>query len=566
MADHNQLMSVFKGNQIEAKYHAEEGTMYSHNAYIEALPEIMEPSDVARRILRLPAWHESQRQWSAIRRLHAVQTIANYIEPLPMHMDLEQRFSRMIRNGYMARNPISAEWVKQIRAGYQGLEWWTDDNQPPIIQSTAAGFAVVGTSGVGKSTAVKSVLGLYPQVIFHSEYNSHPFNRTQLVWLHLECPYNGSIKGLCQNFFNAIDQILGTRYYQKFNRHAAHQLLPSMAHIASFLGLGVLVIDEIQRISQFKSGGAEQVLNFFVELANTIGVPVVLIGTFKALPLLTDQFAQARRSAGQGDMILSNMANDETWNHLIDKMWRYQWTNMPTELSDAIRKTLYEESQGIIDIAAKLYMLAQWSVIGQQNERLSPARFRAVAKESLRLVRPILDALKRRDMKALSEISDVVPIPIDLQEHLRRAEERVQVEGSLNTLRTQSSSNLGANAPEMEIVGWLLSCGIEQKVAVECAYRAVRLHANSTDIGEAMKSAIKMALQREEETPSAEESHASQTANPAASKKAARTSAAHHPQDLKETVAAGRKRGLPAYETLKEYGIIQPIDELIKLK
>jgi len=563
MFDHSQSSSVFKGNQISARYHPEDG-VYSHNAFIEALPANMEKSEVARRILRLPKWDDSQRNWSEIRRLHAVQTIANYIEPLPLHIGLTQRFSTMIKNGYIARNPLSDEWVKQIRAGYDAMDWWTDENEPPPIQSTAAGFAIVGTSGVGKTTAVKSVLGLYPQVIFHSEYNGQPFNRTQLVWLHLECPYNGSVRGLCQNFFYTIDQILGTRYYQKFDRLAERKTLQSMAHIASLLGLGVLVIDEIQRVIQGKSGESEPMLDLFVELANTIGVPVVLIGTYEALPLVTKAFSPARRGSGQGDMLLSNMENDETWNYLISNMWRLQWTNEPTELTDEILETLYDESQGIIDIAAKLYMLAQWSVIGQASERLNPARFRSVAKENLRLVRPILEAMRKKDLKVLSQISDVIPNPIDLYGHLKQAEERVQVEGSLNTLRVQNITEHGTNNPEFEIVSWLITAGIDPKLAAECASRAVQLHANSTNIEEAMRGAMKMALQRIEENTVPEETQVIQTAK-TVKKKAARTNTTNPSQDLREIVSSGKKCGIPAYEALKEAEVIKPIHELVDL-
>ena len=46
--------------------------------------------------------------------------------------------------------------------------------------------------------------------------------------------------------------------------------------------LGLLVIDEIQHLNQAKSGGAEKMLNFFLQLMNTLGLPVVLIGTYGA--------------------------------------------------------------------------------------------------------------------------------------------------------------------------------------------------------------------------------------------------------------------------------------------
>jgi hypothetical protein len=55
-----------------------------------------------------------------------------------------------------------------------------------------------------------------------------------------------------------------------------------MANVAAVLGLGVLVIDEIQRLNEASSGGAAKMLNFFGQMVNQFSVPVVLVGTFKA--------------------------------------------------------------------------------------------------------------------------------------------------------------------------------------------------------------------------------------------------------------------------------------------
>ena len=52
----------------------------------------------------------------------------------------------------------------------------------------------------------------------------------------------------------------------------------------------MLVIDEVQRISKASSGGVGEMLNFFTELVNTIGVPIVLVGTYKALSVLMGEF------------------------------------------------------------------------------------------------------------------------------------------------------------------------------------------------------------------------------------------------------------------------------------
>jgi len=139
---------------------------------------------------------------------------------------------------------------------------------------------------VGKTTSVESVLSLYAQQIQHSgKYGGHALDRVQLVWLKLECPQDGSLRGLCLNFFQAVDEIVGTRYYPKFGnnrRRSVDELLPEMANVAAVLGLGVLVIDEIQRLNEASSGGAAKMLNFFGQMVNQFSVPVVLVGTFKA--------------------------------------------------------------------------------------------------------------------------------------------------------------------------------------------------------------------------------------------------------------------------------------------
>ena len=100
-----------------------------------------------------------------------------------------------------------------------------------------------------------------------------------------------------QKLFKAIDDLLGTRYLEKFgylNRVTSTMLL-HMTSLASMYGIGVLVIDEIQHLLHAKND-QEEMLNFFVTLSNTVGIPTVLIGTSKARELFKGNFRQARRA------------------------------------------------------------------------------------------------------------------------------------------------------------------------------------------------------------------------------------------------------------------------------
>ncbi|NQX71813.1 ATP-binding protein [Paenibacillus alba] len=431
---------VLLGRTIKADYKEQPIWAYKWNPFIEALPPIFEYQQVTKRIRNYPDYQDEQRKLGKSIRLHLVQQLVDYVEPLPEHILIEQRISRMLRHGYRARNPLFRKYTKQFTIGFDELlEQGVDEKgrNKAGIRPTAAGFAIIGCSGLGKTTSIESTLLLYPQVIEHSNYRSRPLPVKQITWLKLNCPFDGSTKGLCINFFQAVDAVLGTsRYFKKYVSKGATQdiLIPHMAQIATLHGLGVLVIDEIQNLSLLKSGGAEKMLNFFTQLVNTIGVPIVLLGTFKAIKLFSGSFSQARRNSGQGDLIMDRIPNGEKWNFFIQKLWKYQWTSTLTEYDQSFAKLLYELSQGIIDIAVKLYMLAQWEVIADirnKNEIITKKVLNDVAKNHLRLVRPMLQALKSGNMELVKKYEDLYPKWNDLDEVLKQATEKLIITGKM---------------------------------------------------------------------------------------------------------------------------------------
>lgn len=148
---------------------------------------------------------------------------------------------------------------------------------------------------------------------------------------------------------------------------------------------------------------------------NTIGVPVILIGTLSAIPLLQENFRQARRASGLGSLIWDRMPKGKAWDYFINQLWKYQWTRVPTEISPEIRDVLYDESQGILDIVVKLFMLAQLRVVSigevrRGPEMLTAELLRKVAREDFRVVRPMLEALRTNDANALLKYDDLLPL------------------------------------------------------------------------------------------------------------------------------------------------------------
>ncbi|NJD92196.1 MAG: ATP-binding protein [Geobacter sp.] len=553
------------GTRIEAKYSESEEPLHRHNCFIEALPQALTPVQVSGLISRYPVYDEQERTLPPQRRLFAVQRIANCIFPMPEFLEIEQKFSRMIRGGYMDRNPLESEWARQLRSGFPELEKnWADYGIQPLIRSTAAGFAIIGCSGVGKSTIVESILSLYPQVIVHTKYNETPFDQQQLVWLKLDCPFDGSLKGLCFFFFEAIDQILGTRYAKKYENPrlwSVDKLLPIMSQLAGSLGMGVLAIDEIQRLSLAKSGGAEKMLNFFVELTNTFGVPVVLLGTFKAFSLFSEEIAMARRMAGQGDVVISNLQQDELWDRFISKLWKYQWTREPTPLSPKLSKVMYEESQGIVDIAVKIYMLTQWSVIGEEDERLTPGRIREVAKGNFHMLRPILQALRFNDTDFLSKVTDVVPVAGQMERFFAAAVKRVSLYGTVDNLANQErqvpeDEGESFDSPVYQIGSLLAKAGHPVPLSMRWAQQAVERFAAEADLKLATSEAFRLAAEHELQT--------REPAPPVPTLPKTKTAKVISLSgDLREIAKPALKKKSSVYVELKAAGVIKPATEFL---
>jgi len=389
---------------------------YRGNPLIEALPPIwIDSNEVIDMLSHDDGHHNGERQYEPRYRMHCVLRLFRYFQPLEQHIDIEQRLSLCIRQGYLHRSPLSPDYARALADGYKTIK--SGSYELPIAYNpTGSGFTIIGLSGVGKTSAVTRILNLYPQVIVHARYRGTPLVLKQIVWLKLECPHDGLVKGLCMEFFGAVDRAAGTNYFKLYAKRATtiDLMMQGMEQIARLHCVGVLVIDEIQHLTLAKGGGSAKTLNFLVTLVNKIGIPVVLVGTTPAMEVLQSEFRQARRSSGhQGDLLWDRMKNDASWDIFVSTMWENQWTRQIVPINDEFRDALYYESQGIVDIAVKLYAMAQIRAIGLQTETIAPGDFRIVASEKLGLIKPALDALRSGDKKRIAAIGDIAPISID---------------------------------------------------------------------------------------------------------------------------------------------------------
>lgn len=466
----------------KAQYREQVIPEYQGNPLIEALPEIWGGDMVVEMLSEAAAYNDGERQLDAHYRMHCIQRLFHYFQPLEQHVDIEQRISRCIRQGYINRNPITREYARILADGYQALTERSGYQSIRGFRPNASGFTIIGMSGVGKSTAVERILSLYPQCIMHSNYQNQPLPMTQLVWLKLDCPHDGSVKGLCFQFFEAVDRAMGSEYFPKYtkSRFTVDVLMVLMTQLVNLYQIGILIIDEIQHLSLAKGGGSEKMLNFFVTLVNTIGIPVVMIGTTKAMSILQSEFRQARRGSGQGDLLWDRMKNDISWQVFVASMWRHQWTKQKMLLTNEMRDSLYEESQGIIDIAVKLYVMVQIKAIATGRDTFEAKDFHMAAVEKLGLVKPMLDALRTGDKKKLRQYGDIAPISIEdyLSAYTVAAEQKIPERKPREKISIMEQAVLK-----------LLELGVEPEKAKRLAGKVLAANKSRSDVAGVVKEA-----------------------------------------------------------------------------
>lgn len=452
-------------NFIRATYTPSFGE-YEGNPFIEALPPIMqEISDIKANLIGKIDYDPQDILRSKNERIHLTsQLLHQFFQPITRHISLESKISILIRQGYIGRNIADGKLNQHLQNGYERI-MSGDINafRFEAPKSTALSYSLIGCSGSGKSTTLYRILSLYPQVIYHEKYNF-----TQLVYLKIDCPHDGSLKNLCLHFFKAIDVALGTEFEKRvaLKRLGIEALLNYMRQITNTYAIGVLVIDEIQHLSVKNSGGAEKMLNFFVTLINVVGLPVVMVGTPKAKFIFDGDLRSARRGAGFGAVIWepmknhppsSNTSTKTEWIAFTNALWKYQWLTNKEQLSDEIRDCWYELSQGVLDIVVKLFVLAQCRAIMTKLERITPSLLRQVYEDELKFVHPMIEALKSGDPNRIAMYSDLTIPHVDktlllLQQKIEEEQEKFeQYNGNAQAQRLHNLL-IATGYPESKVV------------------------------------------------------------------------------------------------------------------
>ena len=539
--------------------------------YVSELPTVGQAADLYESLAVEPDWHPTERQLPPNLRRTGVVRLSSYFKPGARHLAFAEGFLLFLHGGYEGRGRVLADHQRRIREfGAQHAAGLLLDSQktaqgsdgeeghPKVhmtqkmigTRNTAGSAVLIGTAGMGKTLTVEEILNGIPELIEHTT----PMSLKQVVWLKLDCPHKGSVRALCFDFFTEMDRILGTTYLKTYAglRATEESMMSHMALVANLHALGVLVIDEIQHLGRVREDH-DVLLKFLVTLINKIGVPVLLIGTNAASDIVRKTLRLGRRSVGLGSATWERYGPDEEdWKDFVADLWRYQWTDVETPLDDILRTTLYEQSAGIVDIAVKLFMLAQLRAIrrgeGGGSECISPALIRSVARDDLAIIRPLVEALNSGDRRRIERYGDMAPLR-DVFTKILQTET-----GNANLALPQSKpGHRGTRADEVEdesTEGGLLrsvfrQLGIADDIGRQLVdeAKADRPDADVWEIMEMVRERLKVSPARKPPTSKSKRDRPVET---------------YVDGDLRGIVAAGSAEGVSSYRALLHAGLAGP--------
>lgn len=315
-------------------------------------------------------------------------------------------------------------------------------------------------------------------------------NLYQISHLLIQTPFDGSVKTIIYDFMYQVDLIMGTNYFKRYSnsRLSTSQLMPIIAQIARSTHLGMLIIDEIQNLKSVKSKNSSQVLNFFTTLINLLNIPIVMVGTPRAMDIFQSQFRQARRNTNTGNIMWDRLKRDDIWDLFLRGLWQYQWTREESAFNEEFSTVLYDASQGIIDICVKLFMMCQLRSITSGEETITIPLIKKVAEEELKIVSPMLNALRTNNLMKLADYDDLV-FP-NIVEFLGRERIVLDQKQVMESLKQGASRKAEQNNMVRDAVFRLSILGIEEGIAKETVAEVISQSNQPNDLSQLVQTAF----------------------------------------------------------------------------
>ena len=365
---------------------------------IDALPRMKSGNELMAELKVLPEYNSGICNTDTPIRLMALSDLYKIYIPSKMSLEIYSKLYLALLRSMQKKGTKLA--VQQQNQNYRAIM----QQEYSGIMGGSDSFTIIGTSGIGKSSAISRAINLITENRVIEVDNPY----TQIVpCIIVQCPFDSSVKGLLLEVLRKVDEILDSKYYQNALRARAttDMLIGSVSQVA-LNHIGMLVVDEIQNVANSKNG--KSLIGALTQLINNSGISICMVGTPESTRFFESAIQLARRSVG---LQYTTMSYDYHFQEFCKIMFQYQYVKKRTEITDGIIRWLYEHSAGITSVVVALIHDAQEIAILNKKETLNLESLNEAYQQRLSLLHGYIQPSISQD-KQTSKTKKKLPITI----------------------------------------------------------------------------------------------------------------------------------------------------------
>lgn len=311
------------------------------------LPEMKSGNGLISALSIIPEYDETICQQNQAVRLMALSDLYQIYIPSQMSLEIYSKLYLALLRSMQKKGTQMA--IKQRYENYKAIQQQSYSG----ILGGSDSFTIIGTSGIGKSSAISRAISLITENrIIETD---KPYTKI-IPCLIVQCPFDSSVKGLLLEILRKVDEELGTDHYihaVKSRASTTDMLIGAVSSIA-LNNIGMLVVDEIQNVVNSKNG--KSLIGALTQLINNSGISICMVGTPESTVFFEQAMQLARRSVG---LQYTTMKYDEYFQSFCKIIFKYQFLKNQTEITAAITEWLYEHSAGVVSVVVSLIHDAQ---------------------------------------------------------------------------------------------------------------------------------------------------------------------------------------------------------------
>ena len=315
--------------------------------FTSKLPEMKSGNELIAALSIIPEYDETICQQNQAVRLMALSDLYQIYIPSQMSLEIYSKLYLALLRSMQKKGTQMA--IKQRYENYKAIQQQSYSG----ILGGSDSFTIIGTSGIGKSSAISRAISLITENrIIETD---KPYTKI-IPCLIVQCPFDSSVKGLLLEILRKVDEELGTDHYihaVKSRASTTDMLIGAVSSIA-LNNIGMLVVDEIQNVVNSKNG--KSLIGALTQLINNSGISICMVGTPESTVFFEQAMQLARRSVG---LQYTTMKYDEYFQSFCKIIFKYQFLKNQTEITAAITEWLYEHSAGVVSVVVSLIHDAQ---------------------------------------------------------------------------------------------------------------------------------------------------------------------------------------------------------------